>query len=153
MDNLPDEVLLEIFDFYQQSLQDQPSYERVWNNRKGWFKLVRVCHNWRSVVLASPSRLQVRLHFTHNSPTRAVVLKRLSHLPIISTMSMPTGTPVYWRAWFLRSDILIVCVGLQLGQAGNSICKSTPKLSPKRWISLSLHWRALKFTIWTDVTS
>lgn len=83
MDNLPDEVLLEIFDFYRQSLRDQPSYERVWNNRKGWFKLVHVCHNWRSVVLASPSRLQVRLHFTHNSPTRAVVLERLSHLPII----------------------------------------------------------------------
>ena len=94
--NLPEEVLLEIFDLYRQSFCDQSSYESVWNNKNGWFKLAHVCHNWRSVVLASPSRLQVRLYFDHNTPTRAIVVERLSRLPIIvdySNAFWNAGTP------------------------------------------------------------
>jgi hypothetical protein len=82
--DLPDEVLLEIFDLYRQTFGDQL---RVWNNKNGWFKLAHVCHNWRSIVLASPSRLQLRLYFADNTPTRAVVLERLSNLPIIVDFS------------------------------------------------------------------
>ena len=89
--NLPEEVLLEIFDLYRQSFCDQPSYERIWNNKNGWFKLAHVCHNWRSVVLASPSRLQVRLYFDHKTPTRAIVVERLSRLPIIVDYSNALG--------------------------------------------------------------
>ena len=83
IDNVPDEVLLEIFDLYRHTFGDPLSSERVWNNKNGWFKLAHVCHNWRSVVLASPSRLRLRLYFAGHTPTRAVVLKPLSHLPII----------------------------------------------------------------------
>ncbi|KAI0298026.1 hypothetical protein B0F90DRAFT_1735735 [Multifurca ochricompacta] len=55
---------------------------RVWNSRHGWFKLAHVCRNWRLVVLASSSRLHLRLFFTvHRSP-RAVMLTRLPPLPI-----------------------------------------------------------------------
>lgn len=85
--NLPDEVLLEIFNFYRQTFGDQL---RVWNNRNGWFKLAHVCQNWRSVVLASPSKLQLRLYFAANSPTSAVALDHLSHLPIIVDFSKVT---------------------------------------------------------------
>jgi F-box-like len=81
--DLPDEVLLEIFDLYRHTLGDQLSSERAWNNKNGWFKLAHVCHNWRSVVLASPSRLRLRLYFASSTPTRAVALERFSHLPII----------------------------------------------------------------------
>ena len=81
--SLPDEVLLEIFDCYRRTFSDQLVSERVWNNKNGWFKLAHVCHNWRSVVLASPSRLRLRLYFASNTPTRAVALERLLHLPII----------------------------------------------------------------------
>ncbi|KAF8480522.1 hypothetical protein DFH94DRAFT_853760 [Russula ochroleuca] len=93
IDNLPDEVLLEIFDLYRQTFGDQPSSERVWNNKNGWFKLAHVCHNWRSVVLASPSRLRLRLYFASNTPTRAAAPERLSHLPIIVDYSN-----VIWKA-------------------------------------------------------
>ena len=80
---LPDEILLEIFDFYRQSFEHQPTYERDWNNKNGWFKLAHVCHNWRSIVLTSSSRLQLRLLFTDRTPTRAAVLRGLPHLPIV----------------------------------------------------------------------
>jgi hypothetical protein len=42
-----------------------------------------VCHDWRSLVLAFPSQLQLRLYFADKTPTKAAVLDRLSHLPII----------------------------------------------------------------------
>ena len=80
---LHDDVLLEIFDFYRQSSWDPYNPERVWNNKNGWFKLAHVCHKWRSVVLASPCRLKLRLYFAHDTSTRAAALQSLSHLPII----------------------------------------------------------------------
>ena len=74
-----------IFDFYRQTFGDhwKLSSERIWNNKNGWFKLAQVCHNWRSVVLESPSRLRLRLCFAANTPTKGAVLDRFSHLPII----------------------------------------------------------------------
>ena len=82
---LPVEILLEIFDFYRQSFEVERklNYERDWNNKNGWFKLAHVCQNWRSVVLAFSSRLQLRLYFTAHTPTRAAALTALSTLPII----------------------------------------------------------------------
>ena len=80
---LPDEILLEIFDLYRRSFERQHNYERDWNNRNGWFKLAHVCHNWRCIVLASSTRLQLRLFFTDRTPTRAAVLAGLPPLPII----------------------------------------------------------------------
>ena len=83
IDILPDEVLLEIFNLYRQSFGNQRGFERAWNNKNGWFKLAHVCHNWRSIVLSSPSRLRLRLYFAPNSSTAAATLEYLSHLPII----------------------------------------------------------------------
>jgi hypothetical protein len=83
INNFPNEIFLEIFDRYRHTFSNQLSSERVWNNKNGWFKLAHVCHNWRSIVLASPSRLRLRLYFAGDTPTRAVALERLSHLPII----------------------------------------------------------------------
>jgi hypothetical protein len=82
IDKLPGEVLLEIFDHYRQSFDHQNL--RVWNNKKGWFKLAHVCHKWRCIVLASPRRLRLQLFFAESTPTRAAALESqsLSHLPI-----------------------------------------------------------------------
>ena len=83
IDNLFNNVLLEIFDLYWQTFGDQLSSERVWN-KNGWFKLTYVCRNhWRSVVLASPSQLRLRLYVAGKMPTRAVALECLSHFPVI----------------------------------------------------------------------
>jgi hypothetical protein len=97
IDNFPGNVLLEIFDLYRQTFGDQLGSERIWNNKNGWFKLAHVCRNWRAVVLASPSRLQLRLYFAGNTPTRAVVLEHFSHLPIIVDYSN-----VIWKASALK---------------------------------------------------
>ena len=94
---LHDDVLLEIFDFYRQSFGDHPSSERVWNNKNGWFKLAHMCRNWRSVVLASPYRLRLRLYFAHDTPTRAAALQHYPHFPIVVDYSN-----VDWNANVLR---------------------------------------------------
>ena len=94
--NLPEELLLEIFDYYRRSFCTRSTYLRDWNSKNGWFKLAHVCHRWRIVILASPSRLELRIYFAHDTPARAVVLECLSHLPIVVNYRGTTwtaGTP------------------------------------------------------------
>ncbi|KAH9172871.1 hypothetical protein EDB89DRAFT_2242611 [Lactarius sanguifluus] len=64
IDTLPDDVLLEIFDFYRsQSYTYHPS---IWK----WHILVYVCQRWRHIIFASPHRLNLRILCTHNTPVR-----------------------------------------------------------------------------------
>ena len=56
---LPDEVLLAIFDFYVDNARINE-----------WQLLVHVCRRWRSVVFASPRRLDLRLVCTSKTPAR-----------------------------------------------------------------------------------
>ena len=53
---LSDDIMLNIF---RQCLSITP---RIWPT------LVRVCHKWRQIVLASPLSLNLRLHCTHGTP-------------------------------------------------------------------------------------
>ena len=80
-DNLPEDVLLEIFDTYRQ----QPDCETVWNSRDGWLKLAHVCLHWRRVVFSFSSRLHVHLLFTPCKSSRSwePVLRGLPHFPVI----------------------------------------------------------------------
>jgi hypothetical protein len=55
---LPDDVLLEIFDF------------DVEESRMAWITLVHVCRRWRSVVFQSSLRLNLRLLCTPKTPAR-----------------------------------------------------------------------------------
>jgi hypothetical protein len=57
IETLPDDVLLEIFNFYLDGIYDD----------NGWHKLVHVCRNWRCIVFASPRRLNLRLLFSNKS--------------------------------------------------------------------------------------
>ena len=59
---LPDDVLLEIFDFYVDESMDLYVVE--------WIKLAHVCRRWRSVVFQSPRRLNLRLLCTSETPAR-----------------------------------------------------------------------------------
>jgi hypothetical protein len=52
---LPDDVLLEIFDFYVDEDMNK-GFERI----EEWITLVHVCRRWRSVVFQSPRRLNMR---------------------------------------------------------------------------------------------
>ena len=62
---LPDEVLLEIFDFYVDEEMGE-EFERT----QEWITLVHVCRRWRSIVLQSPRRLNLQLVCTAKTRAR-----------------------------------------------------------------------------------
>jgi hypothetical protein len=55
---LPEDALLEIFDFY------------VDETRTAWHTLVHVCRKWRNIVFGSPRRLNLRLFITERTQMR-----------------------------------------------------------------------------------
>ncbi|KAN0105669.1 hypothetical protein V8E52_010788 [Russula decolorans] len=66
IDVLPDDVLLEIFDFYM----DMISYGAKIMGVEAWKSLVHVCRRWRILVFESPRRLNLRLFCTPKTFTR-----------------------------------------------------------------------------------
>jgi hypothetical protein len=66
IDVLPDDVLLEVFDFY---VEMSLLYERKMEI-EAWQSLVHVCRRWRNLVFRSPRRLKLRLHCTPKTPAR-----------------------------------------------------------------------------------
>ena len=69
---LPDEALLEIFDFLL--------YEN--GRTEGWHPLVHVCRKWRDIIFGSPRRLNLRLYCTTWTPVKEM-LDIWPPLPII----------------------------------------------------------------------
>ncbi len=65
IDVLPDDVLLEIFDF----CMDMSQYGGK-TKVEAWQLLVHVCRRWRSLVFGSPRRLNLRLFCTPKTPAR-----------------------------------------------------------------------------------
>jgi hypothetical protein len=64
---LPDNVLLEIFDFYREESEvDIRIGFRTWR----WQALIQVCRRWRCVIFGSPRRLDLRVVCTDKTPTR-----------------------------------------------------------------------------------
>ena len=61
---VPNEVLLDIFDFYREGLVDPR--DGNWS----WCTLVHVCRRWRHIILTSPRRLDLRLLCTIGTPVR-----------------------------------------------------------------------------------
>jgi hypothetical protein len=61
---LPDDVLLDIFDFFR---MDSPFYP--WR----WHTLVHVCRRWRHVIFASPRRLDLQFLCTPSTPVRELL--------------------------------------------------------------------------------
>jgi hypothetical protein len=62
---LPDDVLLEIFDF-DVDMGEYFESQRI----QEWITLVHVCRRWRSVVFQSPRRLNLQLLCTAKTPAR-----------------------------------------------------------------------------------
>ena len=87
---LPDDVLLEIFYFYEKiSVGD--SYSPL---RNTWHTLVHVCFRWRYLVFASPHYLNLQLEYGGHAPI-SEALGAWPVLPVI-LVSSPGG--------FLSSD-------------------------------------------------
>ena len=72
---LPDDILIEIFDFYvNEDFKNKKMQE--------WMTLVHVCRRWRIIVFQSPRRLNLRLVYTPLTPPR-VALDIWPPLPLI----------------------------------------------------------------------
>jgi hypothetical protein len=65
IDVLPDDVLLEIFDFYVEK-SPYEGKQRV----EAWQSLVHVCRRWRNLVFESPRRLSLQLYCTPETPAK-----------------------------------------------------------------------------------
>jgi hypothetical protein len=72
MDVLSDDVLLEIFDFYadKRPLQEGISSGKRKKVIEAWQLLVHACRRWRSLVLGSPRRLNLRPYCTFKTRIR-----------------------------------------------------------------------------------
>ncbi len=70
IDMMPDNVLLEIFDFYRVIDIYYTSPRITWWH---WQTLTKVCRRWRYIILASPRRLGLRLHCTEYTPTKRLL--------------------------------------------------------------------------------
>jgi hypothetical protein len=67
---LPDDILLEIFDFYvDEDMGEDFKPQRI----QEWITLAHVCRRWRSVVFQSPRRLDLRLVCTPKTPVRDIL--------------------------------------------------------------------------------
>jgi hypothetical protein len=102
---LPDDVLLEIFDFYMINMS--PSY---WKKTRveAWQSLVHVCRRWRSLVFRSTRRLNLHLFCTPETPAKDT-LDLWPALPLIvrGNMASASGT-----------DNVIAALG-----QGNRVCE------------------------------
>jgi len=81
IDSLPDNVLLETFEFYLG--KDDPDEPDEDHNYDGWQTLVHVCHRWRCIVFASPRRLDLKLYCTRQRSVNSKTLDVWPTLPIV----------------------------------------------------------------------
>ncbi len=68
IDILPDDVLLEIFDFLV--VESNAFKAESWN---WWRTLAHVCRKWRNVIFGSPHRLNLRLVCSNRTPVREML--------------------------------------------------------------------------------
>jgi hypothetical protein len=67
---LPDVALLEIFDCYVNQVREEEEVEGDWFKIHTWHTVVHVCQKWRTIVLGSPRRLDLRLLCTDTTPVK-----------------------------------------------------------------------------------
>jgi hypothetical protein len=87
IDVLPDDVLLGIFDFYVDERLLTCSLLTDKEKIENWQLLVHVCRRWRTLVLGSPRRLNLRLCCKPETPTRDM-LNVWPALPLIVSGGM-----------------------------------------------------------------
>ena len=130
IDMLPDDILLEIFDFFVQEAY----------HIEDWQTLVHVCRRWRSLVFRSPRRLNLRLLCTSKTPARDT-LDVWPALPLFIQCSERAGSVDNIVAVLERSDRacdihLIYLERSDLGKLSAAMQVSFPELTDLRllWI-------------------
>jgi len=83
IDALPDDVLIETFEFYLG--KDDPDVFVFTDDHDydGWQTLVHVCRRWRCIVFASPRRLDLKLYCTRQRSVNSKTLNIWPALPIV----------------------------------------------------------------------
>ncbi len=87
--SLPDELLVEILDWYR--LDDEYS----WSHRRRWYKSLQVCRRWRYVVLEWASRLKLRFLCNVANPITTIPshLSAITALPLIISFNLNSPMP------------------------------------------------------------
>jgi hypothetical protein len=91
VDILPDNVFLEIFDFY---LHQPDNTKTSLEHTRKWQTLVHVCNRWRRIIFASPRRLDLHLSCSYGIPVR----KNLVVWPVVLLLTVdypPRLHPIY----------------------------------------------------------
>ena len=93
INRLPNEVLLEVFDSYRQSFNDQ--YDDQWRKKYAWFNLAHVCRRWRAVVFGSYSYLDLNIVVGPEKPAHIkTFLSGYFKLPILIDYSPCSSGPL-----------------------------------------------------------
>ena len=114
---LPDDVLLEMFEFYLDPIQwvrSSTGGRRVPQYSDLWHTLVHVCRRWRCVVTASPRHLNLRLLCTEKRPVKRNVWP---DLPIVIHAKFPKS-----RRSLIRGMNIVIAA---LKQQHNRVCEIT----------------------------
>ncbi|KAH9994174.1 hypothetical protein BJV77DRAFT_313349 [Russula vinacea] len=96
INHLPDELLVEIFDFYRQQSQHKSRNclsNHSWSIKLGWFNLIHVCNRWRTVMFASPSRLDLYFVLGPNQKGDMKTIMSRRHSP-------PLPIEIDFNGWF-----------------------------------------------------
>jgi hypothetical protein len=92
IDDLPEEILLEVFDFYRLEAVERSRGGRPWK----WHRLAHVCQRWRYVVSISPRRLRLQIPCKSGAPIEPI-LDTWPTLPILvryKAIGNPSPCPV-----------------------------------------------------------
>ena len=83
IDVLPDNVLLDTFEFYLGKDNPDEIDEFDGHDYDGWQTLVHVCRRWRCIVFASPRSLDLKLYCTRERSANSEMLTIWPALPIV----------------------------------------------------------------------
>jgi hypothetical protein len=106
IDALPDNALLDIFDFYMVEVRDRRAmWKSRWkpNVEDAWHPLVHVCQRWRHIVFASPCRLCLELLCTNTN--RRPARKDLDIWPALPIVIHCDAMPQNWEVTHITAAL------------------------------------------------
>jgi hypothetical protein len=101
INHLPDEVLLEIFDSYRQSIDP---YDHQWRKNHVWLNLAHVSRKWRAIVFASSFRLDLGITVGPENPDHIKTVLS-SPLPIFIDYKKVYGYITGSARWRMRAAL------------------------------------------------